>query len=888
MEISSELHLFILWENALYKKQDILEHINEKFKIIKIYNIKWSDRNFIKNLSRFYGTNLPDCEAKAAHCGRGQFCLIIVKDENPIYEDRNTSKGIKRLNINMFDAKEKFRQLTGGGHKVHATNDEIETNHDITLLLNLSAKDFLNKNNKEWDGNEEDLEKDLAGADGWKDAQEMFYVLNNCIKYAILRNYEGLPKEIYINEHNDIDIICESKENCAYILNAEKVFPEEYRIHYKAKVADKYANFDLRYIGDNYYEEKLEKEILERRVYNKAGFYVLSEEDYYYTLLYHAIIHKKIFKPDYKARLISKNNSIINKNTTIEEMIEILKKWLQKHNYLVTSPEDKSVDFNFENANKFRPLVEIKKRNLSLTEFDANIVKWYPFKNETKILLVGENPEIEKYLVKTASTLATISRFDDISKFNEEVFDYVVIYGIEKYDNIINKASKYLNQNGKMLIIGNNTFGINTWSKYSFENYSGVNRLEKHDITNITIKEIEKQLKCNGFNELNKFYVFPDYINTELIVNDKFKIQKSQIEKYFPSIESNEIKIFDENKVLKNILISQPEIIEFFANSFIIEVSKDEIKNDIKYISFNNCRKEKYRLITLIRENVVQKIAANEKAEQHISEMKQTIKNVKECGIDILDYEENENIYSTLIKEEKTLDEIISENSHDLKYIANILNQIKEILIKHSEKYSECQDKIRYDDENILKKLHFMKNAFWDMVPKNCFYINNKYVFFDQEWETAYLPVEFIIYRSIINSYDLVRKINVDELLKLLEIYEYKEYFEKIDKEIRDEIIDENIYQQIYCKKIKTIHNILNDNSISNFKLKQVMQDNQKKQEYINILEKDTQSKQEYINSLENDNKKKQEYIIQLETENKKKQEYIKVLEERKTPFWKR
>ena len=41
-------------------------------------------------------------------------------------------------------------------------------------------------------------------------------------------------------------------------------------------------------------------------------------------------------------------------------------------------------------------------------------------------------------------------------------------------------------------------------------------------------------------------------------------------------------------------------------------------------------------------------------------------------------YEENEKIYSTLIKEEKTLDEIISENSHNLNYIANILKEIKE------------------------------------------------------------------------------------------------------------------------------------------------------------------------------------------------------------------
>ena len=57
MDNNSEMHLFILWEKSLYKKDEIISQIKEKFKIIKIYNVKWSDKYFISNLSRFYGTN---------------------------------------------------------------------------------------------------------------------------------------------------------------------------------------------------------------------------------------------------------------------------------------------------------------------------------------------------------------------------------------------------------------------------------------------------------------------------------------------------------------------------------------------------------------------------------------------------------------------------------------------------------------------------------------------------------------------------------------------------------------------------------------------------------------------------------------------------------------
>lgn len=354
-----ETHLFILWENARYKEKEILEDIKKSFNIIGKYNITWNKEIFSKNLSRFYGTNLPKNSGKEQHCGNGNFLLIIVEVENPKYEQRDTlSKGIQTVNINMFDKKTYYRELTGGGHKVHATNSEKETNHDLTLLLGKSLKDFL----KEVEGKEEsivNLKQDLIGTDGFKTVKEMFYVLNNCIDYAVLRNYETLPEEIYTNEHNDIDLICDSYENAAYILNAEKVFPEEYRIHYKVKVEDKIAFFDLRYIGDNYYYYNLEKALLENRIYNSKGFYTVSEEEYFYTLLYHAILHKTTFSEDYKNKL-NKMRPNLDFNDD-EKLIQILNNWLFKKGYSITIPIDKSVLFNKENAKKFDRILGIEQ-----------------------------------------------------------------------------------------------------------------------------------------------------------------------------------------------------------------------------------------------------------------------------------------------------------------------------------------------------------------------------------------------------------------------------------------------------------------------------------------------------------------------------------------------
>ena len=360
--MKEELHLFIIWENGREKQKEILEDINKSFEIIKIYEVKWDKEEFSNNLSRFYGTNLPKGSRKELHCGNGEFILIIVKVSNCKYENRITSKGEKIVNINMFDKKNKYREMTGGGDKVHGTNNEIETNHDLTLLLGKNIEDFLKENiNKKWDGKIQKINTNLFGAKKWNSVEDMFYALNNCANYAILRNYESLPDEIYENDHNDIDIICESLEDVAYVLNAIPVFKESYRVHYRTKVGDKIANFDLRHIGDNYYCENMEKKILGERIYNEKGFYTLNTENYFYSLLYHALIHKPIFKDDYKIKLINMKIEKINNNTSIKEYLKILKTWMILNEFIIIEPNDKTVLLNLDNVEYFKPLIYREK-----------------------------------------------------------------------------------------------------------------------------------------------------------------------------------------------------------------------------------------------------------------------------------------------------------------------------------------------------------------------------------------------------------------------------------------------------------------------------------------------------------------------------------------------
>lgn len=86
-----------------------------------------------------------------------------------------------------------------------------------------------------------------------------------------------------------------------------------------------------------------------------------------------------------------------------------------------------------------------------------------------------------------------------------------------------------------------------------------------------------------------------------------------------------------------------------------------------------------------------------------------------------------------------------------------------------------------------------------------------------------------------------------------MQLTKYKEQFERLDIDLRKEIIDEKIYNEMYNKDIKSIDNIINDNKIANQQIESIIQDNTNKQEYIENLERINKELKEKI---EEDNKK--------------------------------
>lgn len=347
----AEHHLLILWEHARSQQKRILAELTRRLTIRAAFGIRWSPSRVAENFSRFYGQRLPPGSFKEEHCGAGRFLVVIVRDPAPRYEQRATSKGARSVNVNIFDLKQAFREWTGGGHRVHATDSETETRHDLALLFGVGYEALLGRLPARWNGTVHDMDVDLVGAAGWKDLRQLFVVVNDAQEYLVMRNFEGLPDHAGDGGHDDIDLLTASSIDLAYVLNARKVYPQAHRVHYAAMVGGREVRFDLREPGDCYYDEAWQRAMLQRRCRCPAGFYTPSAHDYFYSLLYHALVHKPAVAPDYAQRLVVLGSSIGVELppppwTEAGPARCVLVEYLTREGYEVCRPRDTSVFFD--------------------------------------------------------------------------------------------------------------------------------------------------------------------------------------------------------------------------------------------------------------------------------------------------------------------------------------------------------------------------------------------------------------------------------------------------------------------------------------------------------------------------------------------------------------
>ena len=383
------VHLFIIWKNGRHKEGEIVNLIKQKFQILKKYEITWTPEKFRNNLSSLYCDDFTNDSFQEEHRGNGEFLVIIVKDLNPIFENRKTNNGIELVNINAFEFKYKIRnEILHGDFQFHATNNLKETKHDLVLLLGQNLNDFLQ--NTKLNGSCEKLQKDLPCVRGWKNLEEVFYVLNDASDYCLLRCFDKIPYK-HTSQDGDIDILTNDMQNIIAILDENNNLKKNaFRFFNYIKVGNDTILFHLKFVGDDYYDINWQRKILNTKILNKNNCYIPNDEMYFYSLLYHGIIHKTNYlKYNETLTNLAKKLNIKDFKLDIKYLIKLLGNWLKNNNYKYTLHLDKCRGFHKENVYK-NSLIKKKKDYLLYSNFYGCHI----FEKE----LIFQNPELATFM----------------------------------------------------------------------------------------------------------------------------------------------------------------------------------------------------------------------------------------------------------------------------------------------------------------------------------------------------------------------------------------------------------------------------------------------------------------------------------------------------------
>ena len=340
-----ELHTIIVWGNK-NKTKEIISLLPNSLKIIFsfFYNHSYFGKFGYRRLSflkKFYSNR----DLMHGEKGKQGFFAYIVYDNKPNYEKRKNqfSKEISYVNKNIFDLKNKIRKGRVGF--IHASDNLTESFDNIKALtpkwgvypLNLwkfsqpkfdSFNDFFNKLNKQ-----------------------------KKLKYVVLRGFninkmklDGADIDILVNDPHIFERETYSeyykhlKENKSYY--GPSVNNGGYKVGANILIGKKKYKFDIRRVGDNYFDYKWQKNMLNNSILRK-NVRVLNKIDEFYSLIYHEAIHKGHFR---NSTLKSLNK--LAKKLNLKQVLKlkdvnsykyILEKFMKKFSYKYVCPNELSL-----------------------------------------------------------------------------------------------------------------------------------------------------------------------------------------------------------------------------------------------------------------------------------------------------------------------------------------------------------------------------------------------------------------------------------------------------------------------------------------------------------------------------------------------------------------
>lgn len=494
-----------------------------------------------------------------------------------------------------------------------------------------------------------------------------------------------------------------------------------------------------------------------------------------------------------------------------------------------------------------------------LTHIRQNILSWYPFNTNSEILEIGCGmgaitellcqkcnfvTAVELSKRRATATYLRCRDYDNLEiivgnlndiEFSKK-YDYITLIGVLEYQiqytpsnnpfkDFLNKIRQLLKPDGKLLIAIENKYGLKYWCGIP-EDHSGIpfDSINNYKYSNIaktfSRKELEDLIKLSGFKNTFFYYPLPDYKFPQIIYSQEYLPKTGSIDNWKPYYYPNDNStIACETNIYSDVI--ENDVFEFFSNSFLVECSMNDSDShdNILFAAATPFRKKEYQLTTVYSKKNGYCKLANKNSTPFLYNIKNNHDLLKERGLNISDVSiYNDHLTSEYVNGISLTQQLLNTyKSNNIKKIYDLWDKIYTEIKSSSDTSLLLNDIFNSNESFCISDLDdndkILKLGFIDMVHKNCFINDNKFIWIDQEWCLHDIPASFILFYNICELYISNTWINsiikYNDILKHYNIDKNKECYINIRTTFFNTVLNPYTINNYNCLSM------LNDNNIN-------------------------------------------------------------------------
>lgn len=452
-----------------------------------------------------------------------------------------------------------------------------------------------------------------------------------------------------------------------------------------------------------------------------------------------------------------------------------------------------------------------------IREIQKGLLQWYDFKKDSLVFYVGkkEEPLAEMLTEKGAKLIYGSCQFARHENWRQQYgkyFDYIVC--IEKLEmeeyplSVLEGFSRTIRDDGKLLIGMNNRLGLryfcgdrDPYTDRCFDGVEGYKRAyaKKEDSFRgrcYHMAELKAMLKQSGWNQSCFYSVFPELKNPSLLYAEDVLPNEDLANRLIPSYYHPQTVFLDE-RMLYGDLVSNG-MFHQMANSYLIECTLSGALSDVGHVTCSMDRGREKALFTMIHKSgIVEKHAVYEEGRKRLEALVEHGRDLAAHGISVVDAKMENGAYVMPYMHGEVAQLYLKKLIHrDREQFLKAMDHFRALILQSSEIVKEDTG----DGEGAV-----LRRGYLELVPLNCFWIDEKFVFYDQEFYVENYPANAIITRMINTFYsgnqELNRIVPKEELFRRYHLAEQLDRWQEMEYSFLSKLLNLEALSVYYSKR---------------------------------------------------------------------------------------